>query len=719
MAPIRFSSGSRGAHKRRNASSKDDRARGVAFVSSRVEEPTSAASEDNDIVEDAGSVSGESSSDESTEPTEFFDALLHDLRSEERRSKPPKKKRKISSETKPLLNFDNGDLDDISGPSKESIGKLTADQMDEEDTDELVVTETFDDEPTEGDESPEDPFEIHFSVTTSARILEAVADSKEGMVSSKKSSFGRNNRAIFIKPNRGFIPSTLLQDGKTLPNQTVSLKSKLRSRAGKTLDGIGEELKPLLGLLFDYRDVLFCSRTPGNAKDLRNLTCLHALNHVLKTRDKVIKNNARLAKADPEDQTEYRDQGFTRPKVLTLLPTRQSCAKTIEAMVDLFAPEQQENKGRLNDSFSQLEEAISADKPLDFQDLFAGNDDDMFRLGLKITRKTIKFFSHFYNSDFIFASPLGLRMAIGSEGSKEFDRDFLSSIEVVIVDHADALLMQNWEHITFIFEHLNAQPKEGHGCDFSRVRDWYLEGHAEYLRQTIVLSSFMTPELNQIFNHNMTNIAGKYKISERNSKGMIEDLGINVKQSFSRFEASTPPSEPESRFRYFTNTMLTSLKKYARSGSGKPAGVLLFVPSYIDFLRVRNFLANSALAQDISFGAISEYTSVSETARARSHFLYGRHAVLLYTGRAHHFRRYRIRGVKKVIMYALPDNPLFYKEIAGGFLMQSISEGLLDQGSAVVRSIFSKWDMMKLEKVVGSERVASLIKAKGSTFDFQ
>ena len=689
--------------------------RPVAFRSSRIEDLGSVDSDDVTSVRSIENVSDvSSSSEDAVGRPDYYNLLLQDLQSSEKRSLPPRKKRKLSPPSVRLLPVEDEET------NKEQRRHDEPDQMEAEDAGDLIVSETLRDEPDEEEVSPDDPFEIHFSPLSNDRLAIQVDEIKSGSLFSQSAPFSSVLSMLCKKPATGVTGHNATSGSRRreMTDESFHIKRRIQRQAKAALAHTEPTVGPLSKMLFDYQDVLFCARSTNNASNLRAQACVHALNHVLKTRDKVIKNNSRLAKAEPDAQVEYRDQGFTRPKVLILLPTRQSCARYVEALMKLFQPEQQENKSRFTESFSQSDDAISTEKPRDFQDLFGGNDDDMFRLGLKLTRKTVKFFYHFYNSDFIFASPLGLRMAIGSVDSKDFDRDFLSSIEIVIVDHADALINQNWEHVAYIFESLNAQPRETHGCDFSRVREWYLDGNARYLRQSIVFTSFNTPETNQVFNRSMLNIAGKNRISQQSYEGVIGELGIHIKQTFSRFEAASPTLEPDSRFKYFTSAAFTAVKKHARLSAGKPAGILLFVPSYLDFVRVRNFLSSSVVAQDISFGAISEYTSVSETARARSHFFYGRHSLLLYTGRAHHFRRYKIRGVKRVLMYALPENPIFYQEIAGGFLAQSASEGLIEQIKATVQSIFSKWDVMRLERIVGTDRLAPMVRGKGSTFDF-
>jgi U3 small nucleolar RNA-associated protein 25 len=396
-----------------------------------------------------------------------------------------------------------------------------------------------------------------------------------------------------------------------------------------------------------------------------------------------------------------------------ILPTRESCVRMVNMITSICEPDQQENRKRFDDSFVEKEEKFSADKPEDFRDLFGGNDDDMFRLGLKFTRKTIKYFSQFYNSDIIFASPLGLRLALEGKEGKQGDSDVLSSIELVIVDQADALAMQNWGHVEYIFEHLNLQPKEAHGCDFSRVRSWYLDNNAKHFRQTIALTAFTTTEINDLFYQQSRNWAGRAKISASHP-GAIQELGLKVKQTFSRLESPSFADDPDARFEYFTTTIVRSLTRRSKDN----AGTIIFIPSYIDFVRVRRYLAESPAASSISFGSIDEYASVSDVARARSHFFNGRHSVLLYTERAHHFRRYQLRGVRRVIMYGLPDNPKFYKEIVGGYLSRSVQEGKLEPGNGSVKVIFSKWDGPKLEKIAGTERAPKMIMEQGDTFDF-
>ncbi|KAF2709426.1 U3 small nucleolar RNA-associated protein 25 [Pleomassaria siparia CBS 279.74] len=497
----------------------------------------------------------------------------------------------------------------------------------------------------------------------------------------------------------------------------IQLKPRLVSNAEKVLGQFSDVEQVIAPSIFENQDILFAARTPKNADRLRHMTCLHALNHLFKTRDRIIKNNAKVSQAQEGDETEYRDQGFVRPKVLFLLETKQACVRAMEAMTQLCDFEQQENKKRFLDSYSGPGDKFSDDRPEDFRELFEGNDENEFRIGLKFTRKTMKLYSKFYNSDIILASALGLRRAIETGDPKKKDYDFLSSIEIVVMEQADATLMQNWEHAEYVFEHLNLQPTEAHGCDFSRVRTWYLDGHAANVRQTIVLSAFLTPKINTLYNKHMRNVAGRIKYTPDYTCGVIENLTqtCSIKQTFSRFESPSHLADPDARFKYFNTTVLPQITRLPKPAPGSVGGlgVLLFIPSYLDFVRIRNFLVDS----DLSYGAISEYTDATDVRKARSHFMNGRHSLLLYTGRAHHFHRYNIRGVKRVVFYGVPENVKFYEEIVG-FVARSVERGEVGQVEASVRCCFSKWERLELERVVGTKRVGRLINDRGDMFDF-
>ncbi|KAI9287888.1 hypothetical protein BC943DRAFT_319045 [Umbelopsis sp. AD052] len=481
------------------------------------------------------------------------------------------------------------------------------------------------------------------------------------------------------------------------------------------IDTEDETMTPLQNSLFhsfnQYRDVAYCNRDIDNAKEIRKAYALHALNHVLKTRDRVLKNNERISKAQKanRDIEEMRDQGFTRPKVLILLPFRNTAVDVVTALIELSGSEQQENRKRFYDEFNLLEEEEEkADKPMDYQETFKGNIDDHFRLGIKFTRKTMKLYSDFYSADIIIASPLGLRTVIGAEGDRKRDFDFLSSLEVIIMDQTQQFLMQNWDHIDHILEHVNLIPKDAHGCDFSRVKSWYLDGRAKYLRQNLVFADFLTPEINAMFNKHMKNVGGKLKIKQSYEGSMIDAIA-QVQQTFVRVEAQSLATADDLRFKYFVEKTLPTLQRSAITQSH----TLIFVPSYFDFVRIRNYLEDNKY----SCAHICEYTPTPQVSKARSDFFHGRASFVLYTERFHFFRRYNIRGAYHVIFYGLPDHPQFYTEIVN-YLALKADASSAEEATFSCSALFSRYDMLKLERIVGTDRARKMCSSGKNLFVF-
>jgi len=143
---------------------------------------------------------------------------------------------------------------------------------------------------------------------------------------------------------------------------------------------------------------------------------MHALNHVHRTRDVVIRNDAKLrndANRDISDDNTYLDQGFTRPKVLFLLPFKNFARRIVKRLIQL-SPLQQKNamgpfKKEFGESDDEMDVPEHSTKPADFDLLFSGDIDDHFLFGIKLMKKSIKLYSNFYSSDIIVASPLALK----------------------------------------------------------------------------------------------------------------------------------------------------------------------------------------------------------------------------------------------------------------------------------------------------------------------
>ncbi|RID51819.1 hypothetical protein BRARA_H02459 [Brassica rapa] len=480
-----------------------------------------------------------------------------------------------------------------------------------------------------------------------------------------------------------------------------------------------------------YLDILHSNKRPfynkGREEDSSAMDAylMHSLNHIFKTRDLVKKNESKIAKHRETSEEEiisddgFLDQGFTRPKVLILLPMRSIAFRVVKRLIQL-TPESQrvnvEHLDRFNAEFGCEDESDDDDektskngkstthkssKPSDWQALFGEkNSDDEFMLGIKHTRKSIRLYGDFYSSDMIIASPLKLHMAIGqAEENKERDVDYLSSIEVLIIDHADIISMQNWSFLATVVDHINRLPTKQHGTNVMRIRPLYLDGQARFYRQSIVLSSYLTPEMNGLFNRQCLNYKGKIKLACE-YKGVLEKVLLPVRQIYERFDADSMTQADNARLEYFTKKIFPKIKDSVEGG------VMIFIPSYYDFVRVRNYLKS----QNASFCLLGDYTKNADISRAREWFFAGSRKIMLYTERAYFYRRYKIRGIKNLIFYSLPERKEFYPEI-----MNMLDEGSYDMMST---ALFSRFDLLKMERIVGTASAKRMISSDKSIFAF-
>lgn len=172
-------------------------------------------------------------------------------------------------------------------------------------------------------------------------------------------------------------------------------------------------------------------------------------------------------------------------QVLILVPVRGGALRIVQTLIGLLETKGKKivvsNKKRFKEEFGEAphDKTSNMQRPDDYKAVFSGNVDDYFRIGMRsdgnihalgscsclsvlfplcswllllppgisIMKGSMRLYAPFYSSDIIVASPLGIRTVLGADGEKKRDFDFLSSIELLVLDQADVFLMQNWEHI--------------------------------------------------------------------------------------------------------------------------------------------------------------------------------------------------------------------------------------------------------------------------------
>lgn len=78
---------------------------------------------------------------------------------------------------------------------------------------------------------------------------------------------------------------------------------------------------------------------------------------------------------------------------------------------------------------------------------------------------------------------------------------------------------------------------------------------AKFLRQTVFLSRYETPEMRALFNRQLFNVEGKIRMDRTNYPGLLGQVRRGVRQVFSRINCNDPVEELDVRFKYFTDTV--------------------------------------------------------------------------------------------------------------------------------------------------------------------
>jgi U3 small nucleolar RNA-associated protein 25 len=339
------------------------------------------------------------------------------------------------------------------------------------------------------------------------------------------------------------------------------------------------------------------------------------------------------------------------------------------------------------------------------------------------------------DSDIIVASPLGLRLITGQDGEQENRReyDFLSSVQIVILDQAENFLYQNMDHLEEVLKSINKVPKTLDILnDINRIQDIYLEKLFKNFRQSIAIHNFRSIDLDYIYKQSCnSNYAGIIEIAKSYDRNLIKEYSTayNTKITLRKLNTDSLEMVDDVRYQFFTK------KLWKKLDENLSPYTILFCSSYFEFVRLRSFLKEKS--NEVAY--ISEYSTQAEVQRNRAHYESGRRKYLLVTERVLFFSIANLRFLRNIIFYSLPESPKIFTLLmdlssprGGEFILKlrksqhkrrgeetdEKEEKRLVEGEKVLFGLFSGSDKAKMERLVGTREVGRVIGGSKETFQF-
>ena len=282
---------------------------------------------------------------------------------------------------------------------------------------------------------------------------------------------------------------------------------------------------------------------------------------------------------DEQEDKIAKNKGYTRGRVLIMTPYKQDCYDIVTSIISLVhsAPHVTKKMKKIMNLDKFVEEYSSEDHAFD----------DDFRIGVSFFNSKVRLYVPQTKADIIIGSPLGLRLATGKDdlsGEMTVRLSFQSSIEIMYIDKAHLLFMQNFDHVNEVVKCMNGLPKHSECVNpFTEIRESFISNLSKFYRQNIIYSESNFAELNNLISRYCQNYEGLFKEKIVYSQCLEPQNFSNITFEFLKVPISSAKTEYSQKFNFFVNHIWDKIRKKDIQHK-----MIIFVNSYFEFVKLKS-----------------------------------------------------------------------------------------------------------------------------------